>query len=67
MIFSQKNLPLTALLGHPVQKYFFLKLFALIKKIFLQTLVEIIFRYQKYFLDFREAKRRKVKISFIED
>ena len=36
--------PRSALLGHPVQKYF--KHFALIKKIFLQTLVEIIFRYQ---------------------
>ena len=35
----------TALLGHQVQN----KFFALIKKIFLQTLVEIIFRYQKKF------------------
>ena len=35
----------TALFGHQVQKIFF----ALIKKIFLQTLVEIIFRYQKNF------------------
>ena len=33
----------TALLGHPVQN----NSFALIKKIFLQALVEIIFRYQK--------------------
>ena len=38
--------PLTALLGHQVQNIFF----ALIKAIFLQTLVEIIFRYHiKYF------------------
>ena len=36
---------LTAPLEHPVQNIFF----ALIKKIFLQTLVEIIFRYH-YFL-----------------
>ena len=35
----------TALFGHQVQNNFF----ALIKKIFLQTLVEIIFRYQKHF------------------
>ena len=35
-------------MGHPVQKFFF----ALIKKIFLQTLVEIIFRYHKIFLGF---------------
>ena len=35
----------TALFGHQVQNNFF----ALIKKIFLQTLVEIIFRYQKKF------------------
>ena len=35
----------TALFGHQVQNNFF----ALIKKIFLQTLVEIIFRYQKIF------------------
>ena len=33
----------TALFGHQVQNIFF----ALIKKIFLQTLVEIIFRYHK--------------------
>ena len=35
----------TALFGHQVQNNFF----ALIKKIFLQTLVEIIFRYHKKF------------------
>ena len=35
--------PLTALFGHPVQKYF-LKFFALIKKSFLNT-------YLKYYLD----------------
>ena len=35
----------TALFGHQVQNNFF----ALIKKIFLQTLVEIIFRYHKFF------------------
>ena len=35
----------TALFGHQVQNNFF----ALIKKIFLQTLVEIIFRYHKIF------------------
>merc|ERR1711911_399095 len=35
----------TALFGHQVQNNFF----ALIKKIFLQTLVEIIFRYHKNF------------------
>ena len=35
----------TALFGHQVQNIFF----ALIKKIFLQTLVEIIFRYHKFF------------------
>ena len=34
-------------MGHPVQFFF-----ALIKKIFLQTLVEIIFRYHKIFLGF---------------
>ena len=40
---KKKVLPLlTALLEHPVQK----KFFALIKKIFLQNLVEIIFTYQ---------------------
>ena len=38
--------PLTALLGHLVQKYFFL-FFALIKKILLQTLIEIFYRYYK--------------------
>ena len=38
----------TALFGHQVQNHFF----ALIKKIFLQTLVEIIFRYHKFFLGF---------------
>ena len=38
----------TALFGHQVQKNFF----ALIKKIFLQTLVEIIFRYHNFFLGF---------------
>ena len=37
--------PLTAFFGHTVQNIFF----ALIKKIFLQTLVEIIFRFQKFF------------------
>ena len=35
----------TALFGHQVQNNFF----ALIKKIFLQPLVEIIFRYHKFF------------------
>ena len=35
----------TALFGHQVQNNFI----ALIKKIFLQTLVEIIFRYQTFF------------------
>ena len=35
----------TALFGHQVQNNFF----ALIKKIFLQTLVEIIFRYHTFF------------------
>ena len=33
------------ILGHPVQKFYF----ALIKKIFLQPLAEIIFRYHKFF------------------
>ena len=37
---------MTAVLGHPVQNLYFL-FFALIKKIFLQTLVEIIFWYHK--------------------
>ena len=37
--------PLTALLGNSALNIFF----ALIKKIFLQTLVEIIFRYRKIF------------------
>ena len=35
----------TALFGHQVQNNFF----ALIKKIFLQTLLEIIFRYKNFF------------------
>ena len=35
----------TALLGHPVQNIFI----ALIKKILVQALVEIIFRYQEFF------------------
>ena len=35
--------PLTALFGHPVQKYHFI--FCFYQKIFLQALVEIIFRY----------------------
>ena len=35
----------TALFGHQVQNNYF----ALIKKIFLQTLVEIIFNYHKFF------------------
>ena len=40
--------PLTALLGHPVQKYF--PFFLLIKKIFLQILVEVIYNNNpKYF------------------
>ena len=39
-----------AIFGHQVQKYFF---FAFIKKILLQTLVEIIFKYhKKIFLEF---------------
>ena len=41
--------PVTALLRHQVQKYFF---FALITKVFLQNLVEIIIRYHKIFLRF---------------
>ena len=35
----------TALFGHQIQNNFF----ALIKKIFLQTLIEIIFRYHSFF------------------
>ena len=41
-------LAFTALFGHQVQNNFF----ALIKKIFLQTLVETIFRYHKFCLGF---------------
>ena len=37
--------PLAALLGHPVQN----NKFALIRKIYLQTLVELMFRYHKIF------------------
>ena len=54
--------PLTALLGHPIQNNFF----ALIK-IFLQTLVEIIFIYKKrVHLEFWDTPRNKRK-SFTYD
>ena len=55
--------------GTPSTKIFFL-FFALIKKIFLQSPVEIIFRYHyKYFYIFGtplQTKRTKVKISHME-
>ena len=50
---------ITALLGHLIQNIFF----ALIKKIFLQTIVEIIFRYN-FFLEFWD-KIQTNKIIYI--
>ena len=57
--------PLTALLGHPVQKYFFL-LFALIKKIYLKYFLDIIKKYFYIFGTPLKPKRRKAKISHME-
>ena len=37
--------------------------FSLIKKIFLQTLVELTFRYHKFFLEFSDPPTNKMKIS----
>ena len=61
--------PRRALLVHPVQK--FLKFFALINKIYLQTLAEIILRYHHFFFSFGTSwspsnKMKKMKISHME-
>ena len=54
--------PRRALLRHLVQKYFFV--FALIEKIFLQSLVEIIFKIFLKFLGPRRTTKKKKSENF---
>ena len=58
--YEEKKIPLRrALSGHSVQKYFEFVCFN--QKILLQTLVEIIFRYHKIFLEFWDPPTNKMK------